>query len=173
MMQPRTYAVAAWGMLFVALAAWGGVVYLYTSLGAMRFEYADRVILAEQDASRQESSARLRALIQGTEVERATLESIVGVRIVDAAEIVEIAVRDAGAQDVEITEANAAAPNSQGISTVSMGVSAAGSFASVLRAVRLLETISIPSTVEHFELVQNEDGWRMVARLRLTLANIQ
>lgn len=173
MTRPRAYTVLAWGMLFTAIAAWGGVVYLYTSLNAMRFEYADRVILAEQDANRQESSARLRALIQGTEVERATLESIVSVRIVDAAETVETAVRDAGAQDVQITEANAAAPNSQGISTVSMGVSANGSFASVLRAVRLLESLSLPSTVEQFELVQNEDGWRMVARLRLTLANIQ
>ena len=163
----------AWGTLVLAIAAWGGCVYLYTSLGTLRFEYADRAILAEQETDRQESSARLRSLVQGTEVERAALESIVGVRIVDAAETVEIALRDAGTQEVEISEANAGAPNTQGISSVSMGVSATGSFASVMRAVLLLESLPLPSTIEQFEIVQNEDKWRMSARLKLSLANVQ
>lgn len=173
MKRPQVQALVAWGTLLIAIAAWAGCVYMYSSLGKMRFEYADRTILAEQEAERQESSARLRALVQGTEVERAALESIVGVRIVDAAETVEVALRDAGAQEVEISEANAGQPNTQGISSVSMGVSAAGSFASVMRAVLLLESLPLPSTVEQFEIVKNEDKWRMTARLKLSLLNVQ
>lgn len=173
MKQSRIQALVAWGALIIAIVAWGGCIYLYSSLDKLRFEYADRSILAEQEADRQESSARLRALVQGTEVERAALESIIGVRIVDAAETVEVALRDAGTQEVEISEANAGAPNTQGISTVSMGVSATGSFASVMRAVLLLESLPLPSTIDQFEIVQNEGKWRMVARLKLSLANVQ
>lgn len=173
MKRSRIQTLLAWATLLLAVGAWVGCAYLYISLSKLRFEYADRSILAEQEADRQESSARLRALVQGTEVERAALESIVGVRIVDAAETVEVALRDAGAQEVEISEANASVPNAQGISSVSMGVSATGSFASVMRAVLLLESLPLPSTIEQFEIVKNEERWRMVARLKLLLANVQ
>jgi hypothetical protein len=163
----------AWGLLLLAFAAWGGFAYLVIFLGDKRFEYADLAAVSAQDSERQESSTRLRALVQGTEVERAALESVAGVRIVDAAETIEGAVFAAGAREIAISEASVQPANPQGISNVSVGVNATGSFASVMRAVLLLESLPLPSNVEQFEIAQDKEEWRFVARLRLTLANVQ
>lgn len=169
----RKRSFIAWGLLFLSFAAWGGFVYLTYFLDAKRTDYINLSVLAVEESERQESSTRLRALIQGTEVERAALESVMGVRIVDAAETVEAALDAAGARDITISEANAGAPNTQGISSVSMGVNASGSFTTLMRATLMLEALPLPSMIEQFELSEDKDEWRLVARLRLTLANVQ
>lgn len=169
----RLGSLAVWGILLLSLLAWGGFAYLTSYLGDKRAEYVDLSAVAEQDSDRQESTTRLRALVQGTEVERAAIESVVGVRIVDAAETIEGAVNAAGAREIAISEATAQAPNVQGISSVSIGVSATGSFASLMRAVLLLESLTLPSTLEQFEIAKDQEEWRLVARLRLTLAAVQ
>lgn len=166
-------SLAVWGILLLAVGAWGGFAYLAIFLGDKRAEYADLKAVAEQESDRSESSARLRALVQGTEVERAAIESVVAVRIVDAAETIEDAVRAAGAREITISEAAAQAPNAQGISSVSIGVSATGSFASLMRAILLLESLTLPSTLEQFEMAKDKEEWRLVVRLKLTLAAVQ
>lgn len=172
-LRTRAGSIAVWGALVFALSAWGAFVYLTFFLADKRAEYADAKTVAEQNSERSALSARLRALVQGTEVERASIESIASARLVDVAETIEKAVRDAGARGIEISEANASTPNAQGISGVSIGVSATGSFSSLMRAVLLLESLTLPSMLEQFELVKTEKEWRLVARLRLTLAAIQ
>jgi hypothetical protein len=173
LLRTRFGSLAIWGILVLALVAWGGFAYLISHLANQRAEYVDRAAVAEQESERNESTARLRALVQGTEVERAAIESVVSVRIVDAAEIIEEAVRAAGAREIEIREASARAPTASGITGVSVGVSATGSFSALVRAILLLETLTLPSTLEQFELSKNEDEWRLIARLRLSLAAVQ
>lgn len=172
-MRTRLMSVAVWGLLLLSCAAWGGFAYLVLFLEDKRTEYAERAATSVQESERQESSARLRSLVQGTEVERAALESIVGVRIVDAAETIEEAARAAGTHEIEISEASVQAANPQGISIVSVGVNAKGSFAAAMRAILLLESLPLPATVEQFEISKDQEEWRVVARLRLTLANVQ
>jgi len=173
MFHTRFGSLAVWGLLLLSLAAWGGFAYAITYLGKARAEYADLAAVSTQESERHDSLARLRSLVQGTEVERAALESVLGVRIVDAAETVEQAVRAAGGGGIQISEASAQAPNAQGISQVSIGVSASGSFSTLMRAVLLLETLPLPSTLEQFEITKDTKEWRLVARLRLTLANVK
>lgn len=166
-------SLVVWGLLAVSLAAWGGVAFLVLFIDDKRTEYAELAATSVQDSERQESSARLRSFVQGTEVERAALESIVGVQIVDAAETIESTVQSAGVREIQISEASVQAANPQGISSVSVGVNATGSFAAAMRAILLLESLPLPATVEQFEISKDQEEWRMVARLRLTLANVQ
>jgi hypothetical protein len=173
MFRTRLGSMVVWGILLLALLSWGGFAYLTLFLEDKRAEYADLKAVSEEESERSESSARLRALVAGTEVERAAIESIAAVRIVDAAETIEKAVRDAGGREIEISEANAGAPNAQGISNVSIGVSAAGPFAALMRAIVLLESLPLPSSIEQFEIAKTEKEWRLVARLRLTLTAVQ
>jgi hypothetical protein len=154
----------------LAALSWGGFWYIYATLGSDRLAYADAVATAEAESSRGENLVRLRSAVQSTEAERAALEAIVGVTILDAVENIETAARDAGASDVAIGEATLAASTPGKLSTFTVGVSANGSFVALVRAVRLFETISIPATLERFDITEGEKDWHLNARLRVTLS---
>ncbi len=160
----------AYLLFALSILAWGGFGYLVMFLHADRASYADAAIIAADTSEREESAARLRATIQGTEVERAALESVISVSIVDAAEIIEGAVKSAGASDVKITEATAQKTSPQKLSTVAIGVNASGSFVSLVRAASLLEALPVPATIDRVEIAKNDKQWRLTARLTVTLA---
>lgn len=165
--------MGAWALLVLAFVAWGGFAYLTQLLGAERVEYADLAAVSAQDGERQETASRLRSVVQSTEVERAALEGVVGIPLVDAAETIEASVRSAGVREIQISGASAQQGASKDISSVSVGVSGVGSFTSLVRAVLLLEQLPLPSMLEQFEIAKNENEWRLNARVRLTLSKIQ
>ncbi|MEK7155851.1 MAG: hypothetical protein AAB734_03135 [Patescibacteria group bacterium] len=162
--------IYAWGMLALAVAAWGACGYFAMIVQGDRTEYTSASARAEEESMREENAARLRSTIQGTEIERAALESLVGVTILDAVETIEAAAKQAGASDVKIGEASTQSTSTQKLSSVSVTVTASGSFVAVMRAVALLETLPLPSTIEQFDLSKSDSAWRLTARLRVTLA---
>lgn len=167
-------SVLAYGSLLFASALWAGFGGLVWQLGVERTAYAEAVERAKQESIRGESSARLRASIQGTEAEREALESLVRLSILQAVETVEQSGVAAGATDVEIGEASpATAP--EGFSAVTIVVNASGQFSALARAVSLFEALPIPAKLEQFEIVkaEQEKTWRLTARLSVLHASSQ
>lgn len=157
----------------LAVLSWGGFWYIYTTLGSDRMGYADAVATAEAESARGENMVRLRSAVQGTEAERAALEAIVGVKILDAVENIETAARDAGASQVTIGEAALTSSAPGKLASFSVSVNADGSFVALVRAVRLFETLAIPATLERFDISKGERDWHLNARLRVTLSTNQ
>lgn len=161
-------------MILVAIAAWAGFVALIFQIGNERASYVAAEELAKQETLRDESATRLRATVQGTEVERGAIESLVSITILQAVEVIEQAGEAAGARDVAIGAATpATAPT--GLSAVSVVVNASGSFASLHKAVSLLEALPIPAALEQFEITKDTESnaWRLTARLRVFYAITQ
>jgi len=163
-------SLISWGLLALALAAWGAFGYAVITLHAERVAFAQETADAEAQSSRQEGVARLRATIQASEVERAALESVVAVSILKAVETIEKAAAQAGATDIKTNEATTLSTSPQGLSTVSIGMNAEGSFASLMRTASLLEMLPIPSTIERFEITTTEKAWRLTTRITVTIA---
>jgi len=160
----------AWGMLVLALLAWGAFGFAVLKMNSDRAGYVDAAIIAREESARGENATRLHSTIQSSAVERAALEGVVGVTILDAVETIEAAARDAGASEVKIGEASTQNTSAQKLSTVSVVLTASGSFIAIVRAVSLLETLPLPSVVESFEISKTETTWRLTTRLRVTLA---
>ncbi|OGG72829.1 hypothetical protein A3A38_02570 [Candidatus Kaiserbacteria bacterium RIFCSPLOWO2_01_FULL_53_17] len=161
----------AWGGLAIALTLWGAFGFLLYNLSGERAELARARDAAREEGLRGESAARLRATIQDSEAERAALESVVRVPILEAVEAIESAGKKAGAAEVSIGNASPSAGMPAGVMAVSVVVNARGSFAALVRMLNVLETLPIPSTLEQFELEKVDSSWRLTARLRLIVAS--
>ena len=164
--------------LVLAILLWGVFGYLVFALPRERAEYEDALVVSAQEAVRAESSARVKAIIQDTEVERAALFSLLQVPLIDAIKIVEDAARAGGARSVSIGEATpvsvkTTSPAAPPTTRVAVVVQSQGSFAALMRTVSLFESLTIPATLDGFDLEKAEEGWRLTARLTIAVAQIQ
>lgn len=173
----RTTIIAIMSLL-LALVLWGVFAYLVLTLPRERAQYVEALTVSSQEAVRAESASRVKAIIQDTEVERAALLSLLQVPLIDAIKIVEDAARAAGVRTVTIGEATPVAakspsPAAPPTTRVAIVVQAEGTFPALVRTVSLLETLSIPSMLDGFDMEETKDGWRLTARLTLAVAHIQ
>jgi hypothetical protein len=161
----------AGGTLIMALALWGVFGFLVYDLYSERSELVLAQASAREESLRGESATRLRATIQDTAAERAALERMVSIPVLAAVETIESAGKKAGATEVSIGSASpAGGAMPEGTMAVSVVVNARGSFAALMRTLRVFETLPIPSTIEQFELEYVNNAWRLSARLRLIAA---
>ncbi len=163
--------------LLLAVTLWGAFGYLFFILPRERAQYAEALATSAQEAVRTESSARVKAIIQDTEIERAALVSLLQVPLIDAIKIVEDAARAGGARTVAIGEATPLStknpsPVAPATTRVAVVVQAEGTFAALVRVVSLFEVLTIPSTLDSFDLEETEKGWRLTARLTIAVAQI-
>lgn len=174
-MRTTLFAIAS---ILLALILWVVFGYLVLALPRERAQYAEALAVSAQEAVRAESAARVKAIIQDTEVERASLLSLLQVPVIDAIRIVEDAARAAGAREVAIGEATPLSPKSASpaappTTRVAVVVQAQGTFASLVRTVSVFERLTIPATLDGFDLAETEEGWRLTARLTIAVAQIQ
>lgn len=158
-------------MLFIAVLTWTGYGYLWYALSAERANYQELSATYESESVRGESATRLRSTIQNSERERAALEGVVRISLLDAAETIEEAGRQAGALEVSIGEATPLTKTVHNLTTYTFVVNAEGSFVALMRTITLFEALPMPSTVEQFEITKTDKTWRLTARLRATLAS--
>ncbi len=170
----HTLRLTAWLSFLLSLALWAAFGYLVWSLYGERAEYVEAAANAQQAELRGQSASRLRASVQDSEVERASLEGLLDLTILRAVEILETTGRQAGAKEVAIGEAT---PMPLGgnvaLTSVAIVVNMQGSFASLARAISLYETLTVPSTLEQFEMEKVDDSWRATARVRVYLSSAQ
>ncbi len=165
-------ALLALLMIIIALAAWAGYGGFFWLLGEERAAYTVALEDSEREALRGESAARTHAAVAGTERERAALENLLNITILQAVEAIEQAGDAAGASNMTI---GAATPTEapKNLTAVSIVANATGSFATLMRAVQLLETLPIPAALEQFELIQSEGGknvWNLTAHVRILMS---
>lgn len=168
-----TLRLTAWLSFLLSLALWAVFGYLVWSLYGERAEYVEAAANAQQAELRGQSASRLRASVQDSEVERASLEGLLDLTILRAVEILETTGRQAGAKDVTIGEATPQGGSATSLTSVSVVVNLHGSFSSLARAISLYETLTVPSTLEQFEMQKVDDSWRATARVRVYLSSAQ
>jgi len=165
--------LTAWLSFLLALALWAIFGYLVWSLYGERAEYVEAAANAQEAELRGQSASRLRASVQDSEVERASLEGLIDLTILRAVEILETTARQAGAKDVSIGEATPQGGSATTLSSVSIVVNMQGSFSAIMRATSLYETLTVPSILEQFEMQKVDDSWRATARVRVYLSSAQ
>jgi hypothetical protein len=169
----RLLHLSAWGALIIAIALWGGFGLLVRTLYAERTDFTKAQATKEQDALRGESAARLHATVQDTASDRASIESLLSMSILNAVEMIETTGRQAGATNVSIADATpiAGSPAAKDLTPYSIVVNAGGSFSSLMRAASLYETLTIPSILEQLELERVDKSWKSTAHLRVLLTS--
>ena len=163
-------AFIVWGTVGIAVLLWGGFGFVVYTLQNDRAEYASAVSAFAAESLRDESANRLRAAVRDSVAERAALGTIISLSLLDTAETIESAGRDAGATNVAIGEATPIGKPVQNLTQYQFVVNASGSFVSLVRAVTLFESLSIPASVEKFEISKTEKTWHLVAHIRTTLS---
>lgn len=164
--------------LLLAAVLWSAFGYLVFVLPRERAEYVEALAASAQEAVRAESSSRVKAIIQDTEVERGALLSLLQVPLIDAIKVVEDAARAGGARTVSIGEVTpvavkAPSPAAPPTTRVAVVVQAEGTFSALMRVISLFEVLTIPSNLDSVDLEKTENTWRLTARLTLAVAQIQ
>ncbi|OGG58575.1 hypothetical protein A2765_02520 [Candidatus Kaiserbacteria bacterium RIFCSPHIGHO2_01_FULL_56_24] len=169
----RLLHLSAWGAFVAAIALWCGFGLLVWTLYGERADFTRTQAAMEQDALRGESAARLHASVQDTATERASLESLLDMSILSAVEIIEKTGRQAGATDVSIGNASplTGAATTKDLTPFSIVLNASGSFSSLMRAASLFETLTIPSTLEQFEMEKTGNSWKSTIHLKILLSS--
>lgn len=169
----HTLRLTAWLSFLLSLVLWVVFGYLVWSLHGERAAYVEAAANAQEAELRGQSASRLRASVQDSEVERASLERLLDLTILRAVEMLETTARQAGARDVSIGEATPQGGSATALTSVSVVVNMQGSFSAIMRATSLYETLTVPSTLEQFEMAKMDDAWRATARVRVYLSSAQ
>lgn len=179
-MKPLYVTVVSIVSVLLGLVAWGGVWYLYGSILAAADAHAATQLNAESQAARDAMQARTRALALDTMDARAALLESAHADIISSAKLIEsvgplaratVKVSGAAAESGVVQSVGAG----RQIHAVGFSVEVTGSFANVLKAAQMLETLPLPATIEQFDLSRvppDASGtapaqWRLNERIRL------
>jgi hypothetical protein len=155
-------------------------MYLHTYVVQTATQYQVRASAARNSSAREAAQARVRALTTETAVKRTALKEFVQADPIAAAKAIEavgvtarIALKVSGASPeiIPISAAAAAHP----LKAVGFVIEATGTFAGIMKALHLLETLPLPITLVQFDIAQvptdaSQKGipqWRLNARMRL------
>lgn len=167
----------SWAALILALVLWGGVGAFAWQITEEESARDSRLVQVEEEGAQQASLLKLRALARETEIERAHLNEIADRDIVEVLDTIENVSHDAGIL-IKFGESLSAAPleSSTYLKSATLVVEAQGTFTQVTRAVALLESLSLPSSLTELHLEEmpvaanaksKTPQWRIVARLNI------
>lgn len=171
-----TGTYVAWGVLVLALSAWGFVGYLTWS-SVFGAEDVSSETSVPDEISRQEEALELRVLARETERSRMVLEEAARTSVISMIEHIEAVGSDARVE-VEVGQVLAGAlapsvsPDIPSSRTVDFVVEARGSITALMHSLALLASLPFPSTVEQVELrhIETSSGrsleWQLTARVR-------
>lgn len=179
-MKPLYVTIASLAAVCAGLLAWGGVWYLYASIIAAAEAHAATQLNAESQVARDAMQARTRALALDTMDARAELSRSVHADILSSAKLIEsvgplarATVKVSGAAE----ESGIVKPGGSGpqLHAIGFSVEVTGSFAAVLKAAQLLETLPLPTMIEQFDFARvppdasgkSPAQWRLNERIRL------
>lgn len=163
--------------VFLAIIAWGGVGYLVWNTMKGIADKSDLSNVSKSSFAQRTIDAHIHALAVSTATDRTQLNELFNTDIVSIVNIIETAGSSVGAP-TQITDASQAkSANGSPVRATVFSTQSTGSFASLMRAAKLLETLPIPSSVEQIDLIRTGEGatpqWHMNARIRvLTTSNI-
>lgn len=171
-MSERIINIGSWFALALALAALAGAGYFGWQISKDKLARAEALQSAQESATRREAAARVHALAVDTQAQRERLKGFLDVDVLSAVEVIEAAARAAKVKmEVGSAQSENAPSGSDSVKAVGFHVSAEGSFAALMRALQLFETLPLPSSVVRFELERASGStgapWRMNAYIRV------
>jgi len=152
-MNTRYVGFASWISLVVAILSWCGVGFLLFTVFQMQSERAAYMADIAASNLQEGQAAQLRILARETEPDRQSLDTIADVDLLSAVNLIESV--NATGTSVHVTSAQpvkTAPKGSQQISQVDLTANAQGSFASVMRIARMLETLPLATTVQEMDI---------------------
>lgn len=177
---PARFSVIAIVLLALALSGWAGVWYLWSAIGDAATTHAATQDSADSTSAKSAANARVRALALDTATARQALMRSAHADIVSSAKVIEsvgaaahvsLKVSGAFAEQASPPPSAAAYP----LHAIGFSVEATGSFAAVMKAAELLDTLPLSTTVEQFDIAQIPQDpsakggtqWRLTERIRL------
>ena len=159
-------------LLTAALLLWGGALYFAWNIQedeqGRATERADREVQGAKAAI----AVRTHALVLDTEDERVLIDRMLNVELLSVADMIE----DVGKNTGTGLRVRSASPQnvSEGapLIEVKFVVEGMGKFSSLMQALRLLETLPIPSTIDGIDIDKSEssgpgDSWRISVSIRV------
>ena len=173
-MNTRYISYLAWMLTLLALFSFAAVAYFAWTIAGEHASRGTRLSSAQESALRGAAASRAHALIADTEAERRTLDEFFRADVISVASLI----RNAGASAGVKTEVSNALPEALPPGAVASGlplnaigfvVHTEGSFASLMRALKLFETLPVPVTLGRFDVEQTPSGdsWHMSVYLRV------
>jgi len=179
----RNTTLLAWFSLLIAIFAWVGVGFFAYQIGVLEDARAADSQSSQQRSQRSLQASYLHGIVSSSANERAQLDTLVAVDPSSLANMIDSAGTSAG---VGLTISNASADNVSSVAgkTTAQGFSflatSEGSFASVLYAAALLESLPVPSSVVEINLSHGMDSsgtagnnaaWQMNAQVQVLSAS--
>ncbi len=165
-MKSRTSIAVSWVALAAAVLSWLCVGYFAWTISADEVRRTEAIQTAQQTALRHDVAVRLHALVQDTAGDRARLDALLATDVVSAVELIEGAGKAAGISAQLGNAAPESAPTVPNLSVDAVGfvVAGEGTFAELMHALQLFETLSLPSSIRRFDLEHLPDAgatWTM------------
>ena len=178
----KPFTLISWSLLLLGITAWVGVVLFYGVIEGKKTERTDRLLKIEQSAKLQISAARIKALANETTETRTALDEVTSVDILSAVKTIEGAGKSIGLS-VHIVSASpsGAFSKTNTLHTVSFALESQGSYSSIVRLMKLFESLPLLSMIENVELRSESDPskpdpkalWHLDLRLKLfTSSNV-
>jgi hypothetical protein len=168
-MRGSPFTMVSLVLFLLALAAWGGVYYLYSDVGSRLDDRARSIANAQTQSVQQQKAFELSALATQTAAQRSALDQEVSADVVGIAAIIQSAGEAAGTQTVIGAASEGPADKQSGASILSVAVQSTGTFAQVWRAAQLFEALPLPSDVQEldFEQIPSAKGgsWQLTAHI--------
>jgi hypothetical protein len=147
----RNIIIFAWGMLALAVLAWIGVGFCAYQIGSLE-DARDADTQSSQQSSQQAIQASyVHGIVSSSADERAQLDALTTIDPASLADMIDSAGASAGV-GLTINNTSAEDVSSVGGKTAQQGFSflatSQGSFASVMHAASLLESLPVPSSVQ-------------------------
>jgi len=174
-----------WLALALSLLAWAGTIYFASTLSQGESDRAASVANAQQSSTEQDSAVRTHALVQDSAAQRTQLGALLDTDVVSIANMIEAAGKAAGVTvtlgDAVPETAPPSTPGGPSVQAVGFVIDGQGTFAELMRAAQLFETLPIPSSVERLDIqkvpsaagASSANSWHMNISIRvLTTSNI-
>jgi len=164
----------SWTLLGLAACLWIAVIFFAWTIEGEKDTLASSQTSAKAREEQQSRTTQLQSLVRETKDARAQLDALAHVDVVSMVDAIDMVGKDAGVY-IQIGQAVPEAAKNSSVHAVNFGVSADGSFAALLRAVALLQTLPIPASFEQvqFSYTGGEStpgtsaSWHMSARIRI------
>jgi hypothetical protein len=162
----------SWIALALSLLACAAVFHAGSSILADASLKSEQASEAAQSTAKAAYTQRLRSLASDTEADRTALDNLVGEDIASLATTIESAGTSAGiaAHVTQATPEGAPADLPGGtLQAISMVVEGEGSFARVMHALSLYETLPLPAAIEQFDIERTGEtsAWHLTLHLRV------
>lgn len=146
----------AWLLLGVAVLAWAATGWFSWTISSVEAQRANDIEEAQRSSAQQNTVVRIHALVQDTTVQRAELDQLLTTDVVSVANTLKGIGNAAGVNvtlsgAVPETSSDPASANSD-IQVVGFSLQADGTFAALMHAEELLETLPLASSVDRVDI---------------------